>query len=125
MSNNKPGRTGLSRIIWAARYSYQGTIAAWQNEAAVRQELCLMLVLVPAAFFIGQSLADKLLLVGVCFLVLITELLNSAIEAAVDRIGPEMHPLSGRAKDIGSAAVFFALCFAGLCWLLMLWQFFK
>lgn len=121
-TSNKPSRRGLHRIIWASKYSWLGIKAAWKHEAAFREELYLMVIMLPAAFWLGQTAVERILLIGVCFLVVIVELLNSAIEAAIDRIGSEMHELSGRAKDMGSAAVFFALCLAGLCWGLIAWQ---
>lgn len=112
----KPGHTGLTHLLHSTRYSLKGLKAAFVNEAAFRQEVALCLILFPAAFWLGQTPVERLLLIGCCVLVLITELINSAIEAVVDRIGPEFHELSGRAKDIGSAAVFIALLFAGLTW---------
>lgn len=119
---NKPGRRGIKRIFWATKYSWLGIKAAWKHEAAFREELLLMAIMVPTAFWLGQTAVERILLIAVCFIVVIVELLNSAIEAVVDRIGSDMHELSGRAKDMGSAAVFFALCLAGLCWGLIAWQ---
>lgn len=119
---NKPGRKGIKRIAWATHYSWLGIKAAWKNEAAFREELGLMLIMVPAALWLGQTAVERSLLIGSCLVVIIVELLNSAIEAVVDRIGSDMHELSGRAKDMGSAAVFFALCLVGLCWGLIAWQ---
>lgn len=113
----KPGHTGITHLIHSTRYSIKGLKAAFQHEAAFRQELFLCLLLIPAAFWLGQTTVERLLLIGSCMLVLIVELVNSAIEAVVDRIGPELHELSGRAKDIGSAAVFIALAFTGIVWL--------
>lgn len=113
---NKPRRTGISRIIWATQYSFLGIKSAWKNEAAFRQELCLMLVMLPAAFWLGTSTEQRLLLIIPCFIVVITELLNSAIEAAIDRIGHEMHELSGQAKDMASAAVLFSLLLVFVTW---------
>lgn len=121
-SSNKPGRRGIQRILWASRYSWLGIQAAWRSEAAFRQELTLMLLMLPAAFWLGQTATERILLIAPCFLVIIVELLNSAIEAVVDRIGPEMHTLSGQAKDMGSAAVFFALCIVVISWVLIAWQ---
>ena len=112
----KPGHTGLTHLIHSTRYSMKGLKAAFVNEAAFRQEVALCVILFPAAVFLGGTLVERLLLIGCCVLVLIAELVNSAIEAVVDRIGPEHHELSGRAKDIGSAAVFIALVFAGVTW---------
>ena len=119
---NKPSRTGLSRVLWATHYSYRGIRAAWKNEAAFRQELALMLLMLPAACWLGNTAEQRLLLSIPCFIVIIVELLNSAIEAVVDRIGPEMHTLSGQAKDMGSAAVFFSLCLVVISWSSIAWQ---
>jgi len=112
----KPGATGITRIINATGYSMKGLKSAWFNEAAFRQELVLILLLMPLAFWIGDSLNEILLLVCISWLVVIVEVLNSAVEAVVDRIGSEHHELSGRAKDLGSAAVFIALALNALVW---------
>ncbi|ULH03727.1 diacylglycerol kinase [Aeromonas caviae] len=112
----KPGATGITRIINATGYSMKGLKSAWINEAAFRQELLLILLLMPLAFWIGDSLNEILLLVCISWLVVIVEVLNSAVEAVVDRIGSEYHELSGRAKDLGSAAVFIALALNALVW---------
>lgn len=112
----KPGATGLTRIIKATGYSMKGLRSAWLNEAAFRQELILIVLLMPLAFWIGDSLDQILLLIAVSWLVVIVEILNSAVEAVVDRIGSEHHELSGRAKDLGSAAVFIALALNLLVW---------
>lgn len=106
---NKPGKTGISRLINATEYSRQGLIATWRNEAAFRQEVCLAIFLIPIALWLGESGVERALLIGSILLVMIVELLNSAIEAVVDRVGPEQHPLSKIAKDTGSAAVFISL----------------
>ncbi len=121
-ATNKPGRTGLSRILWAGVYSLKGIKAAWINEAAFRQELILMALMLPTAFWLGQSALERIALIIPLFIVVIVELLNSAIEAVVDRIGPEKHQLSGQAKDMGSAAVLFALLLVGLSWGLIAYQ---
>ena len=118
----KPGNTGLRRILRAARYSSQALLAAWRHEAAFRQELALTLVLLPVAFWLGQNAYERMLLIAVCLLVLIVELLNSAIEAAIDRHGDDRHELSGRAKDLGSAAVLFSLLLVVLVWGVVAWQ---
>ncbi|WP_136254133.1 diacylglycerol kinase [Onishia niordana] len=118
----KPGHTGWRHLNHSARYSIKGLRAAFRNETAFRQELGLCLVLVPLALWLGQTPVEWILLIGSCLLVLIVELVNSAIESVVDRIGPERHELSGRAKDIGSAAVMMALIIAGLTWGLLTWQ---
>ncbi|AHV34713.1 diacylglycerol kinase [Aeromonas dhakensis] len=112
----KPGATGVTRIINATGYSMKGLKSAWINEAAFRQELMLILLLMPLAFWIGDSLDQILLLICISWLVVIVEVLNSAVEAVVDRIGSEHHELSGRAKDLGSAAVFIALALNALVW---------
>ncbi|BCO13221.1 MULTISPECIES: diacylglycerol kinase [Aeromonas] len=112
----KPGATGVTRIINATGYSMKGLKSAWINEAAFRQELMLILLLMPLAFWIGDTLDQILLLVCISWLVVIVEVLNSAVEAVVDRIGSEHHELSGRAKDLGSAAVFIALALNALVW---------
>lgn len=112
----KPGATGVTRIIKATGYSMKGLKSAWINEAAFRQELMLILLLMPLTFWVGETLNQILLLVVISWLVVIVEVLNSAIEAVVDRIGSEHHELSGRAKDLGSAAVFIALVLNALVW---------
>lgn len=108
---------GLQRIVKACGYSLAGLNAAWKNEAAFRQEVLLLPLMVPLAFWLGRSLVEELLLIAVCVLVVIVELLNSAIEAVVDRGGEEYHPLAGRAKDMGSAAVFVSVMLVILVWL--------
>ncbi|WP_373183074.1 diacylglycerol kinase [Halomonas campaniensis] len=118
----KPGHTGWRHLIHSTRYSLKGLRAAWCNESAFRQELALCGLLLPLAWWIGQGPVEWILLVGSCLLVLIVELINSAIESVVDRIGTEHHELSGRAKDIGSAAVMLALFLAGFTWVLLAWQ---
>jgi diacylglycerol kinase (ATP) len=118
----KPGNTGIRRIIRATRFSAQGFASAWRHEAAFRQELTLVVVMTPFAFWLGRSIVEIALLVAVLLVVLIVELLNSAIEAAIDRHGDELHDLSGRAKDMGSAAVFVALVLVVLVWGAVAWQ---
>ncbi|MEJ2041475.1 MAG: diacylglycerol kinase [Desulfosarcinaceae bacterium] len=113
---------GLQRLVDATVYSFKGLRAAWGHEEAFRQEILMVLVLVPSAFWLGRTTAQRILLLATCFLVLIVELLNSAIESVVDRIGEEDHPLSGRAKDMGSAAVLMSLIAAALVWGLVAWQ---
>ncbi len=107
---------GIGRIWRATFYSLAGIRAAWENEAAFRQEVLLSLIMVPSAFWLGGSAVERLMLIGTCLVVLITELLNSAVEAAIDRIGDDNHELSARAKDLGSAAVFISLWLAGITW---------
>ena len=112
----KPDNTGILRVIRAARYSAQGFVHAFRHESAFRQELALGVIMFPAAFWLGRSPLEIALLVAVCILVLIVELLNSAVEAAIDRHGDEMHELSGRAKDMGSAAVSLSLILVWVIW---------
>lgn len=114
--------TGLRRVWNALFFSIAGLRAALKYESAFRQECAFAIVLLPAAFVVGNTLAEFLLLTGSVLLVLITELLNSAIEAVVDRTGTDYHPLSGRAKDMGSAAVLLALLLALTVWCSLLWQ---
>jgi diacylglycerol kinase (ATP) len=118
----KPGKTGLRRLLDATGYSMKGIGAIWRNEAAFRQEVALALVLLPLSFFLAANPLQWLLLVAPLVLVLVVELLNSAIESVVDRIGHESHELSGRAKDMGSAAVFFCLVLIALSWGSIAWQ---
>lgn len=113
------GVTGLRRVISAARNSMAGLAEAIRCEDAFRQELILAAVLVPLAFWVGRSAVERSLLAGSVLLVLVVELLNSAVEATVDRISFENHRLARRAKDIGSAAVLVALVNAALVWLLV------
>ncbi|MEJ2307977.1 MAG: diacylglycerol kinase [Gammaproteobacteria bacterium] len=116
----KPGDTGIKRLFKASGYSARGFAACFRHEAAFRQEIAVSLVLIPLGLWLGQTGVERALLVGSWLLVLIVELLNSAIEAVVDRIGPESHELSGRAKDIGSATVLLAILVAMLTWGLVL-----
>ncbi len=115
------GNTGIKRIIFAAGYSISGLKAAFQHEAAFRQELLLAVILIPLACWLDVTPQQRMMMIAVLILVLIVELLNSAIEAIVDRIGPEQHELSGRAKDIGSAAVFLTLGLTVYVWVAALW----
>ena len=115
MVNHNQGG-GLRRIWNAGLYSLAGIRAAWKNEAAFRQEIILGLVLVPVAFWYGSTAVERVLLIGSCLIVLIVELLNSAVEATIDRIGEDPHKLSGRAKDMGSAAVFISLWIVIMTW---------
>lgn len=118
----KPGNTGLRRILRAFVFTAQGFGHAWRHEAAFRQEVILTVVLIPIAVWLGQTILERALLIGVCFIVLIVEFLNSAIEATVDRFGPEHHDLAGRAKDMGSAAVFVSLALVAFVWVAVAWQ---
>ncbi len=117
----KPGATGLTRIVNATGYSFKGLAAALRHELAFRQELALCVVLIPAAIWLGRDAVEWSLLVGSLLLVLIVELLNSAVEAVVDRIGNERHELAGRAKDLGSAAVFVSLLNVVVIWGVIAW----
>lgn len=112
----KPGYAGVVRIVKAAHYSMLGFRSAWRYESAFRQECTLAVVLVPCAFLLAETFTQAALLIAVTGLVLVTELLNSAVEAVVDRVGEEHHQLAGRAKDMGSAAVFASLVIVLLTW---------
>lgn len=118
----KTGVTGIRRIINAGKYSMQGFKAGLKNEAALRQELVIGIVLTILAPIVAQNVVEFLLLVIMPWLTFTVELLNSAIEAVVDRIGDEYHELSGRAKDIGSAAVFVMLGLTALTWIVILFS---
>lgn len=118
------GNTGIKRVIKATGFSWLGLKAAFHHEAAFRQELFLSLILIPLALYLSDTATQMALMIGSVILVLIAEILNSAIEAVVDRFGGEIHELSGRAKDMGSAAVFLALLNMLIIWALMLWQIF-
>ncbi len=118
----KPGYTGFKRLTKASQYSMKGLSAAWRFESAFRQECSVGLILVPLAFWVGETAEQTVLLIGVCAIVLITELLNSAIEAVVDRVGTEHHDLAGRAKDMGSAAVAISLMLVLVTWTLLAWS---
>ncbi|MBI5753214.1 MAG: diacylglycerol kinase [Hydrogenophilales bacterium] len=114
------GKTGLKRVWNAFFYSMAGLGAAFKNEDAFRQEVLLALILIPLALFLPVAGVGKALMIGAVLLVLMVELLNSAIEATVDRVSIELHPLAKRAKDIGSAAVFVALANVAIVWTLVL-----
>jgi diacylglycerol kinase (ATP) len=116
---NQPYK-GLRRLYNATSYSWAGLKAAWHHEAAFRQEVFLCAFLIPIALWLGTNKMERALLLGSLMLVLIVELLNSSIEAAVDRIGSERHDLAERAKDVSSAAVFVALLNAALLWIILL-----
>jgi diacylglycerol kinase (ATP) len=116
----KPGKTGFARVISATAYSWAGLKAAFKHEAAFRQELFLCIVLAPIALLVARTGLERALLIGSLLLVLMVELLNSAIEAVVDRVSDEHHELAGRAKDIGSAAVFVSLLNVVVTWALVL-----
>ena len=119
--NPQKARKGLSRVLHAGFYSIQGLRAGWE-EPAFRQEAILAIALVPLAFWLGQSWVETALLAGTVLLVMIVELLNTCIESAIDRIGPEWHDLSKRAKDMGSASVLLSLVLCLGVWLSALWE---
>ena len=111
---------GINRLIKAAGFSWSGLKAAYSGEEAFRQEVWLAAVLIPAGFYLGDTGVEKVILVGSVLLLMITELLNSAVEAVVDRFGPEWNKLAGQAKDMGSAAVLLAMILLAVSWLLVL-----
>ena len=111
---------GPGRILKATVWSLQGLRAAWMHESSFRLEVYLLVVMAPLALWLGQSGLERALMIGSCLLVLAAELLNSAIEAVIERYGPEHHELAGRAKDMGSAAVFVLLVLVALSWALIL-----
>jgi diacylglycerol kinase (ATP) len=121
---NKPGLTGLPRLIAATNYSIKGFKAAWQSEEAFRTETCLVIVFAPLSFIIGQTLSHQFILLFSCVLVIFAELINTAIEYIVDRISTDMHTLSGQAKDIGSACVMLSLILFVLIWSISFWHYF-
>ena len=114
--------TGLNRLVLATLNSFRGIANCYRNESAFRQEVWAACILVPAGLWLGQTGIERLLLVGAVLLLMLVELLNSAVEVLVDRISTERHPLSGYAKDLGSAAVFFALVLLFSTWALVLWD---
>lgn len=119
--NPQKARKGLERVFHATLISLQGLRAGW-GETAFRQEAILAIILIPTAFWLGGSWIEVALLAATVVLVLIVELLNTAVEAAIDRIGPEWHDLSKRAKDMGSAAVLLSLVLCAATWLAAIWQ---
>lgn len=112
--------SGIRRLMRASAHSFKGLRSAFESEAAFRQELALAIVLIPLGLWLGETRVEKVLLVGSVLLVLVVELLNTAVESVVDRIGIEHHVLSGRAKDVGSAAVLVALVLLVTVWALLL-----
>lgn len=120
-SHPHKGRTGLDRIVHAAGYSVAGLRAAYRGESAFRQEFWLAAVMLPLAAWLGRGWVETSLLAGSVMLVLVVELLNSAVESTVDRVSLELHDLSKRAKDFGSAAVLLSLLLAAAVWLGALW----
>lgn len=115
-----PKRHGIPRLIAAARYSFAGLRAAFASEEAFRLEVLTLLVLTPVALYAGQTQVERVLLIGSIILLMIIELLNTAVEAVVDRVGSEYHELSRQAKDIGSAAVFLGMVTVAMVWGLIL-----
>lgn len=122
MTNPYKGRLGFDRIVHAIGYSFDGLKSAYQGESAFRQETWAAVVLVPTALWLGPTWLEKLLLIGSIVFVMIVELLNSGIEAAIDRISFDRHELSKRAKDQASAAVFLSVLLASATWLTIVWQ---
>ena len=115
------GKQGLVRLFNALGYSRDGLAAAWQNEAAFREEVLLAIVAIPLAVFLGETGDDRALMIGSILLILIVEILNSGLEAVVDKASPEKHELAKRAKDMGSAAVLLSLVNAATVWACVLW----
>ena len=120
MKSPYKGKTGLRRLMNAFSYSIAGTLAAFKHEDAFRQEVLLALVLTPVALYFGDTAIDQALMISSLLFIIVVELLNSSIEATVDRISVKHHKLAKRAKDIGSAAVFFSLINAAVIWFLLL-----
>ena len=120
MKSPYKGKTGIKRLVNAFTYSVAGTYAAFKHEDAFRQEVILSAVLIPLAIYLGETGIEQALMIASVLLVIIVELLNSSLEATVDRISVKRHKLSKRAKDIGSAAVFFSLINATVIWFLIL-----
>lgn len=116
--------TGITRLVKATSYSIQGFKAGLKTEAALRQELAALIILIPLALLLPVTPLEKVLLIVSLLLVILVELINSAIEAVVDRISSEQHELSGKAKDLGSAAVLIALIISGIMWLVICWPIF-
>jgi diacylglycerol kinase (ATP) len=112
--------TGITRLLRAFGYSFQGFRHAWREEAAFRQEAGLALLVIPGGLYLGRSGVERALLVSPMLIILVVEILNSAVEAVVDRSGTERHPLAGMAKDMGSAAVMLSFVLLGTVWLLVL-----
>lgn len=116
------GHTGITRLIKATQYSWQGFKAAYKYEEAFRQECLLAIITIPLGLYIGENGIEQALLVGSILLVLMVELLNTGIEAVTDRVGTEHHELAGRAKDIGSSAVLLSLVNAAVVWALVMFN---
>jgi diacylglycerol kinase (ATP) len=116
----KPGYTGIKRLAYAAKFSMQGLAACFRHESAFRQETVLMAVAIPLGLWLGENGLERAMLVAVILLIPIVELLNTGVEYVVDRFGSEMNDLSGRAKDVGSAAVLLSIILAIVVWVLIL-----
>lgn len=121
-TNPHKGHRGLRRIVRATGHSMAGLADAWRHESAFRQEVALALVMLPLSLWLGRNTLERALLAGSVLLVLIVELLNSSVEAAVDRISLDLHELSRRAKDFGSAAVLLSLALCGAIWVAVIWD---
>ena len=121
MPESFKGKKGLRRLWNALGYSRDGLAAAWKNEAAFREEILLASIAMPLAIYLGKTGVERALMLGSILLILIVEILNSAIEAVVDKASPELHELAKRAKDMGSAAVLFSLINAAIIWACVLW----
>ena len=115
------GKKGFTRLWNALGYSRDGIAAAWHNEAAFREEVLLASIAIPLAIFLGKTGVDRAILISSIILILIVEILNSGLEAVVDKASPEKHELAKRAKDMGSAAVLFSLINAAIVWACILW----
>jgi diacylglycerol kinase (ATP) len=120
MKSPYKGKTGIKRLLNAFKYSIAGTLAAFKHEDAFRQEVFLSVILIPLAIYLGETTTEQALMIASVLLIIIVELLNSSVEATVDRISVKRHKLAKRAKDIGSAAVFFSLVNASVIWFLIL-----
>lgn len=116
----RPGQSGVARLACAFPHAFRGLGATLRHELAFRVEVCVAAIAIPVALWLGETPAERGLLIAVAGLVPLVELLNAAIETTVDRISPEAHPLSGRAKDQGAAALLAALALAGIVWLVVL-----
>ncbi|MFC1495003.1 diacylglycerol kinase [Thermodesulfobacteriota bacterium] len=116
----KGKKKGIKRLANAFYYSMAGFKAVWKNEEAFRQEIIVGIFIIPAGLLIGETFTQKAILIGVYFIIPLVEIINTAIEATVDRVGTERHELSGRAKDLGSASVFLSICIASITWLLVI-----
>ncbi|MCF6186668.1 MAG: diacylglycerol kinase [Desulfobulbaceae bacterium] len=118
---NKPNKTGLTRLLRAAACSWKGFRYIWKSEEAFRQEVLFCIFFIPLGLFLGDGGTERALLIGSILLIPLVEVLNSAIECTIDRIGPEFHELSGNAKDLGSSAVILSICITVVVWGLVLW----